>query len=347
MLIPTSQILDILLDQNNSAQMPLEKRVNLDEPSPALPPLHTITLTSDQLAAHANAPSDIQPLYRELVQMHSHHAAVKARINLTPAPKSLAHLLRSVPHKSLSHPQAPSDFHLLLSPLDAQTPAPGYLTPNDIDDTIESLDIKLGLEAPLPHLPYLEPPTQINPSFGNANSPYNWLRKHVPHIFLQDAEDASSSTNPNTNNKSKPGALRGAGKRAPIPHPSKPLAESLEIVEEDGLSYDFALGGPISSSKSGGKRKRIDIDEDPSGGYHPKTGRVEEQLKLGGSGAKKPRVRKSTAKVVAAQMAENGGEGGGMSDAPITPAPVKRRRPRVTKNQLPGTGIVNVTGIDM
>lgn len=307
----------MLLDQNNSPQMPLDKRIDLSAPSPALPPLQSITLTSDQIAAYADVPPSIRDFYHELVSIHTHSTAIKAASSALPAPKSLAQLLQTVPHISLSHPQADRTITSLLEPLDSQHSAPGYLTPDQIDDAIETTDIKLGLEQAASHtlLSASDPPIP-NPSFGNTNSPYNWLRRHVPHIFLQDSEEHTSKPL----NSSKPGALRGAGKRASIPAPSKPLADALEIVEEDGQGYEFALGGPIATK---GKRKRD--DEDPSGGYHPKTGRVDEQLKV-----KKPRARKSTAKV------QLGTEEGASDGVAVTPAPApKKRRPRVMKNQTP------------
>lgn len=118
------------------------------------------------------------------------------------------------------------------------------------------------------------PAPQQDLAFGNYHSPYNWLRRNQPHIFLQDGEGSEKGTG-------KPGALRGAGKRASIPAPSKP--DSLEIVEEDGLSYDFNIGG---ASASKGKRKRD--EDDNSGGYHPKAARAGED----GVRKKRPYVRK-------------------------------------------------------
>ena len=98
--------------------------------------------------------------------------------------------------------------------------------------------------------------TQQDLALKNPHSVYNWLRKNEPKIFLQDGEGSEKSMG-------KPGSLRGAGKRASMPGPSKP--DSLEIVEEDGLGYDPTIGG--LEPMKGGKRKR-----DDDGGYHPKLG---------------------------------------------------------------------------
>ena len=95
---------------------------------------------------------------------------------------------------------------------------------------------------------------------------YNWLRRNEPKIFLQDGEGSEKSLG-------KPGSLRGAGKRATMPGPSKP--DALEIVEEDGQRYDPTISG-LEPAK--GKRKRED-----DGGYHPKSGAP------GDGKAKKPR----------------------------------------------------------
>lgn len=275
--IQNDQILDMLLDQNNSAQMPVDKRIDISTESPALPRIPTL-IDDDELASFADVQTpEGKQLLNEIRTMIDRKAATKA--NLTLPSKSLAALMLSTPHVSLAHPQVPKEIYAALEPLDGQPGPPSYLTPDQIDDYIESIDIKLGLELPAPHVAQQEAQPQLDPSFGNTHSPYNWLRKNRPQIFLQDGEGSEKS-------HGKPGALRGAGKRASIPAPSKP--DSLEIVEEDGQGYDFALGGPVATK---GKRKRGDED-DGSGGYHPKTGRVDDHAT---PKVKKPRASKKKA----------------------------------------------------
>jgi hypothetical protein len=139
-------------------------------------------------------------------------------------------------------------------PLEGHQEAIAYLTADAMDDYIYEIDASLGTAPPLP--PHTQNPTQQDLALKNPHSVYNWLRRNEPKIFLQDGEGSEKSMG-------KPGSLRGAGKRASMPGPSKP--DSLEIVEEDGLGYDPTIGG-LEPAK-GGKRKR-----DDDGGYHPKSG---------------------------------------------------------------------------
>jgi hypothetical protein len=295
----------MLLDQNNSAQMPVDKRIDISTESPALPGIPPL-IRDDELSSFAEVQTpEGKALHDEIRTMVERKAI--ARATLTKPSKSLAALMMSTPHISLAHPQVPKDIYAVLEPLEGQSGPPSYLTPDQIDDYIESIDIKLGLELPAAHVA-AQPESQPDPSFGNSHSPYNWLRRNVPHIFLQDGEGSEKS-------HGKPGALRGAGKRASIPAPSKP--DALEIVEEDGIGYEFALGGPVATK---GKRKRDITEDDGSGGYHPKTGRVDDVIKV-----KKPRASK---KKVSDESAAS------------TPSTVRKRKPKAKAPQTPD---VNVT----
>ncbi|KAL2071680.1 hypothetical protein VTL71DRAFT_12915 [Oculimacula yallundae] len=218
----------------------------------ALPPL----VTEEELASAAllTTPDGIA-LYNELLTLTNERAALQST-TLKPT-KSLTNLLKTIPHARLS--QATPEQLAPLNPIEGQPYPLGYLTAEHLDDYIYDIDAQLGTVPALPP-PILPTSHQADLAFGNHHSPYNWLRRNQPHIFLQDGEGSEKSNG-------KPGALRGAGKRASIPAPSK--ADALEIVEEDGQGYEFAIGGGAATTKAaaGGKRKRD--DDDNSGGYHP------------------------------------------------------------------------------
>jgi len=175
------------------------------------------------------------------------------------AGRSLTQIMNTIPHRPLNI----IPVELLPDLRDSETGPPpvSYLSADQVDDYLWWIDMSLGSSA----YPSLAPAVNGHPhtvmtekelSMGNPNSVYNWLRQHEPKIFLQDGEGSEKSSG-------KPGALRGAGKRASIPAPSKP--DQVEFVEEDGIGYEVSLGGvPIPKSI---KRKR---DED--GGYRPKGG---------------------------------------------------------------------------
>jgi IEC3 subunit of the Ino80 complex, chromatin re-modelling len=263
----SSQLLDLLLDVNESAQIPVDKRIDLTTDIPALSPIPPLVNNEDlENAAELKTPEG-QALYNEIRTMISEKAASS---DASKPLKSLAALIAATPHLSSNHPNLPSDLVASLEPEEGQTAPLAYLTPDQLDDYIDDIDASLGLVAPLP--PQFQNTPQHELTFGNFHSPYNWLRRNVPQIFLQDGESSEKS-------HGKPGALRGAGKRASIPAPSKP--DALEFVEEDGIGYDAALGGPVHTK---GKRKR----EEDDGGYHPKGGRA-----TGEGKAKKPRKKKN------------------------------------------------------
>ncbi|KAH7419984.1 IEC3 subunit of the Ino80 complex, chromatin re-modelling-domain-containing protein [Cadophora sp. MPI-SDFR-AT-0126] len=245
------QIMDLLLDVNNSAQIPVDKRIDLTPEEDILseiPPL--ITEEELESAAGLQTPEGIA-LYNEIQALVKEQDANLN--NASKPPKSLATLMKTVPHMKLGHPGISEESLALLNPIEGQQAPLGYLTADQLDDYIYDIDAQLGTVPTLP--PPSPSASHQDLAFGNYHSPYNWLRRNQPHIFLQDGEGSEKSNG-------KPGALRGAGKRASIPAPSKP--DSLEIVEEDGQGYDFALGGGTTSK---GKRKRD--DDDNSGGYHP------------------------------------------------------------------------------
>lgn len=232
---------------NNSAQMPVDRRVDIESDLPEIP----FHLTDEDLASAAElqTPEGLA-LYNEIQTLikkrNSSHIANKPQ-------KSLATLLKTIPHPDTKTPGKVEELERSREPLDGQTTPIGYLTADQIDDFLYELDTQIGAAATTP--PTSLSAAQQDLAFGNYHSPYNWLRRNQPHIFLQDGEGSEKS-------HGKPGALRGAGKRANIPAPSKP--DSLEIVEENGQGYEFALGGTTTVK---GKRKRD--DDDTSGGYHP------------------------------------------------------------------------------
>ncbi|KHJ34557.1 hypothetical protein EV44_g1230 [Erysiphe necator] len=260
--LQNDQILDILYDMNNSSRIPAEKRIDLTAESPYLSEIPTLVSSHELSKVSQLQTPEGKKLYDEICNM------IAAR-ELSKPPratqKSLALLLASIPHLDSKNPHLPEDVLISLEPEEGQKTPYSYITSDQLDEFYHEIDTSLG-ETPIT----LRPPTQETSQdsvFENFHSPYNWLRRNVPQIFLQDGECSEKSSG-------KPGALRGAGKRVNIPAPSKP--DSLEIVEEDGLGYDFKLG---ASKERERKRKRNEEDH----GFNVKKGAFEETK------AKKPR----------------------------------------------------------
>jgi hypothetical protein len=263
---------------NDHPQMPNDKRYNLSYETPSISAVPSLT-SDDELSKGAELSSEEgRAIYADIRAMLEERESTVA----DPATaRSVTEMIAAVPHLTSIHPQVSPELLESLEPAQGHAVPYSYLTLEQIEDYLWDSDALLGLVPPVPHVP------QEAAAFGHHHSPYNWLRRHVPQIFLQDGEGSEKSNG-------KPGALRGAGKRSSIPAPSRP--DALEIVEEDGIGYEFALGGPGSNK---GKRKRDDEDV----GYHPKSGdkakkpRAPRKKKGEGEEGKPASTRKKKAKI--------------------------------------------------
>jgi hypothetical protein len=258
-----SQILHLHLDNNNCARIPADKRIDLsvDIDTPGLSPIPPLVRPEELTNAQKCSKAAGQKLYNEIRTIMDEKEAAKNEIS---KPTKSLELLMAVTHpRTSAFGPLPPTFYEHIKPLEGHAEPITYLTVDQIDEYLYDTDMKLQ-SAPGPN-PHVIQPQDL--ALRNPNSVYNWLRRNKPHVFLQDGEGSEKSNG-------KPGSLRGAGKRASMPGPSKP--DALEIV--DGLGYDPTIGG-LEPSK--GKRKR-----DDDGGYHPKSGGPKEGK------AKKPRAKK-------------------------------------------------------
>lgn len=283
-------LMDILLDNNEPRQNPNERGCidvthasATSAPFPELPSKYP-ELTEEEKEFDLDGPlkdSAKAEYIRAVKDLHAKEEAESAKT--LQLKKSLSGLMRTVPHAPFQvTSKPPTAFGVEgVAPSIAKDLeiAPGhpepvaYLSADRLDDLLSQIDSQLGL-APLPQFSYetkykpLAPPLSDRElEFENPVSVYNWLRQNEPKIFLQDGEPASLIEKAAT----KPGALRGAGKRAVLPAPAR--TDALEIVEEDGLGYDTSIGvvphakGKVESSAQ--KRKRTS-EEDT--GFRPKGG---------------------------------------------------------------------------
>lgn len=248
---------------NNSPQIPLEKRIDV-----SLPP-----------------PSDPSQLTLEVDEEHA------ARKNS--GTKHLLTLMNEVPHLTYngakeSQPSLVED----IEPLDSASAGwsenshypPHFLTPDDIDNYLYTIDRSLNPAEMLPTLAPLAHPGDhppVHPALQNPNSSINWLRRHAPHIFLQgghedgheeDKEGKASGARPRKPRKS--GAAKETKEDDKPDKPGKPekhdkhdKAAALAAAsghDADSMDDDtYGRSTPVPK----GKRKR---DDDP--GYRPKGG---------------------------------------------------------------------------
>lgn len=264
---------------NNSPHLPSNQRVDLSATLPGstitpIPPAFPPTVSEQQGMTRG------QESYNKLLGYIRTSTAAK-RSSSAPPSKSLASLMATVPHRPFEVTTVPPSVYNIPSvppemardlEIAPNKPEPvAYVSADRMDEHLALVDTSLGL-AREPTLYTSNPnftPAPLHLSdkdleVRNPVSVYNWLRTNEPKVFLQDGEPASLAEKAAT----KPGALRGAGKRAAIPAPSKP--DAVEFVEEDGMGYDVNVGVPGKErTPAGGKRKRV-ADED--GGYRPKGG---------------------------------------------------------------------------
>lgn len=255
MLIRCSQIRELLLDQNACAQIPSHQRIDLTLPTPSASAVPSLQGDEERLNEISRDTPEGQALYDEVKQLLERKSTSKS--GAQPG-KSLADLITRTPHVT-SIKQVPVLIEEDLLDTESGQPPVSYMSPDQVDDYLYDIDASLGTTphpALVPAVPMASLPALSDKELQvrNPNSVYNWLRENEPKIFLQDGEGSEKSSG-------KPGALRGAGKRASIPAPSKP--DQVEFVEEDGLGYDISL----HSNASKIKRKR-----DDDGGYRPKGG---------------------------------------------------------------------------
>lgn len=300
-LLHYSRLLDMLLDVNNSAQIPFEKRIDLS----------------------LDPPSDPDALCLDIDRRPS---------TPTPGRKSYKKLLAEVPHSPFA--SARERFPDLMADLDAgrDSPAdpnqgmphpPSFLMADDIDNYIFEVDLQYAKRRAasmaekdpgyVPDMKDLLLPTlapvavaardndynipasmQLAPrevAVRNSTSVYNWLRKNAPKTFLQDGEahaDIAGTEDAGQDGHAKSGAagrgggrgsrgggvdrgergrgsVRGKKTGAGRARAKEPVDDAMDL-DDDGAGGAMT---PTESKKGGGKRKRV-VDDDP--GYRPKGG---------------------------------------------------------------------------
>ncbi|KAK4229407.1 IEC3 subunit of the Ino80 complex, chromatin re-modelling-domain-containing protein [Podospora fimiseda] len=283
--IQKDRLVDLLLDVNNSSQIPPEKRFDLSM-EPTFSP-EELALLGRDLLPQSPPPKDPNP-----------------------PSKSYRNLLQAVPHQTFA--SSPDKFPTLMadlkigrdSPADPQQGSrrpPAFLTADDLDNYLWELDQRLKFPADeLPTMAPLAHPdgnnTQKDSSrdfaLRNPVSVYNWLRKNAPKTFLQDGEqhqaaekeDEGGISTPvpmgparRTVNKgeskassSRGGSGTGRGGRKPAVR----LVRGGGDEDDEDTAYEGGGGIATPTVKGGGaaaKRKR-GVTADDDSGYRPKGG---------------------------------------------------------------------------
>ncbi|KAI1085302.1 IEC3 subunit of the Ino80 complex, chromatin re-modelling-domain-containing protein [Whalleya microplaca] len=246
--IENDRLMDMLMDINESPQIPYERRIDLG-------------LGADAEEEDEDSDATQQPI------------------------KSFKKLEQDVPHDTFAEAVAKfPDIRDDLEPKDPEIHPTSFLTGADVDEYLHELDQHLGLRS----RPSLAPSAQgtqrpspaANFALRNPTSVYNWLRKHAPKTFLQDLEkekdkdkdkhdkhhhkdvDDHHSEKGDGPKKRKPAATRTTKRQSAASRKEKEAAEAMDNWDDD-VGYE----APATTSAVKGKRKR---DDDP--GYRPKGG---------------------------------------------------------------------------
>ena len=291
----SSQLLELLLDVNESKNLPPSMRYDLRSPPPdatAVPALEPdLPPTSKLRAALDIAKCDLEAGLITPTRVIDMEAALGRAMADS---RSLSRL-STFPHTTLTS-LTPDILPEILS-----DPAPaGYLSPTHEAEYLSKLDA-----APTDPLPLTREPGSHSPlpaptsrstekrendrdlQLRNPVSVYNWLRKHQPSVFLQDNEGASSKKPPTATEP----AIKPSPKPSRSPKPSKekgskrssaiPKVEH-EVLDDEGFVIRGG-GGDAPATKP--KRKREDDNS-----YRPKGGssRPTKKKKIsGGNSVKK------------------------------------------------------------
>ncbi|KAL8909075.1 MAG: hypothetical protein Q9207_000409 [Kuettlingeria erythrocarpa] len=286
MAVPPSQLLDLLLDLNESNRIPAPLRYTLSptpsasavpslEPDDPIPP----SRLSQARSASANL-HEAHILFSRGQISPARYNEISARLDsILHSPTPLSSLFAQTPHTTrnliapdqLQHDFAPADTIYLtaahedayLNVLDAAIASSHH----DLDATFAALKKESAPSAKDNHKDL---------SVRNPVSAYNWLRKYKPELFASMHLNDPGIVEPGHERKPKPspkpntshaGGTRGSAAKRERKSEVNPKAEP-EMLDEDGNVIGANLeAAAMAATGRGGKRKRGDDDA-----YRPKGG---------------------------------------------------------------------------
>lgn len=279
----SSQLLDLLLNVNDSSRVSFHLHYDLRSPTPdaaVVPELspEQAPYTSEELeSAHAA----LQEAKADLASGQIDHAAyndLEASVSvMTKQTQSLARLSR-LSHSNLR--SVPTD----LVPEDLTEASPtGYLSPSREEESLLNLDNYLDNAPPdadpLPPKPprLTDREREKDAQLHNPMSVYNWLSNHRPKELSDDDSNHLPEKPSKQARKSPPKAAQGGGnKSSKRERPSSVAAPKPEegMLDEDGMLIRGGLGDIGSNQR---KRKRGGEDE----AYRPKGGGSKKKRRSG------------------------------------------------------------------
>ena len=270
-----SQLLEILLEVNDSTKIPPHLRYDLRDPVPSssdVPELSPDREPADEGLGFEAAQSaleevrlELQSKKMDLTIFKEFEASLSAIINRPKSLISLSKVSHSTLHgeKAVPHEQLPPD-------LTEDSPA-GYLSSAHEEEFLSTLDAYLDNAKPdMPPLPPGPRPTdrerERDAQLHNPMSVFNWLSKHKHDVYTDKEEEKEKPAKADKARKSSPKATpqpsRGSKRDRKEAGSAVKAEPAEEILDDEGIP----IVGEVKEKS--GKRKRGGEDE----AYRPKGG---------------------------------------------------------------------------
>lgn len=261
-----SQILDLLLDINETTRLPAHLRFDLRELSESDSALPSLEADSDPEALQRKKLHELRIDMANGIITAEEFAHKSDQLHMLPAAimnRTLSSLEAKVPHTTQAPDPAPEGVLL-------GEHAPGYMSPTHEEEYLLATDVALADPSYDPNAhdgrPLRIPPTRPIPTekdltIQNPDSVYNWLRKNQPQVFLQD-KDPSHPENASEKSTARTGNGPGRGKRPSAVSATTPGPKGDQDGDDDS--------GFVPESGTGSKGRRGNKDDDSA--YRPKGG---------------------------------------------------------------------------
>lgn len=302
-----SQILELLLEVNESQKAPPHTRYDLSSPPPSVTDLPELSRSDSEPLEEVH---DAQLALREA--RHEYESGILDRGSYTATESQLLHImsqgrkLRNLHCTVHTRPDNGEGVERTreLYPELWEDDAVGFLSPTHAESFAKQYDeyLERDLGVDDPYLPTMgrrgEREREREGMLHNPMSVYNWLSTHRPREMVAAAEE--EEVKGSLSRKSPPkqgggGSVMGVG-AAPVGGKSSKKGggglKEEEMLDEEGYVVGGELGadeGGIGGAGAGAKKRKRGVGGEDDGSYRPK-----------GGGGKK-RKRAST----------KGGEGGG------------------------------------
>jgi len=284
-----SQLLDLLLDVNDSNKIPPSLRYDLRSPTPTISDVPL--LEPDQPTFEAQ---DVEGARRALMEArHEYEAGEITLADYQEQEAQLSTMINAPPVGPRSFASLSKTTHTTLESVDPSTMIPeksldifdevpmGYLDPSHEDEMLVTIDTFLAT-APPDSQPFLPRPPRLTDKekekdfqLRNPVSVYNWLQKHgtkvIPHDNEKEArhEDSHHAEAAALKPRPSPKAPSSVGTGSTKPSRKRASSALMPKQEPEELLLDdegFVIGGGEEPAPDKKKRKRDDDAYRPKGG---------------------------------------------------------------------------------